>query len=384
MKGKGKSKIPGKIPVLIIALIAVAIVVVLFWPSGGKPPISIPYPPTWFYGEDEDTWPTLPWLHTEDNRIVAENGDTVVLRGVAIEDPWRFYNYEEELRTVVFQTISEVWHANAIRVPVYPAYWETHPELFTDYYDHVIRACHKYGMYVILDWHGIGNVISGETTADGLRWGCKTDLPKTEAAWHQIAERYKDNSWVIYDLFNEPTDDSGRLTHLSWADWKSVAEDLIDIIRSHNPKALIMVSSYRHASDLRPIPSDPVDRENVIYGAHVYPVVEWGIIRSENKEEVWMLLDTYMGVATENYPVMMSEWGFDPYGAYYVDYPFLQGTKEDFGDAVMEWLQIKDMSWTGWIWSASWVPPMISGWYAENYPVNDFGQLIMDALAAPP
>lgn len=389
MKGKSppksKTSKKSKAPLAIIGLLIVGVAVVLLLPTDGNGVdntngITLAPPWTWFAGEDESTWPTMSWLHTEDNRIVDENDNTVLLRGVAIADPWRFYNYEEELRPQVFQTIAEVWGANVIRVPIYPSHWEAHPALFSDYYDHVIRAAHKYGLYVILDWHGIGNVISGETTADGARWGCLTDLPTTETAWDYIAERYKDKSWVIYDLFNEPTDDSGRLTTLTWDDWKSVAENLIDIIRSHNSKALVMVSGYRHGSDLRPIPSNPVNRENIIYGGHVYPVVEWGLLKNNNENLVWQLLDEYIGIAAENYPVMMSEWGYLPYE--HPDYLQLLGTKANFGDPVMNWLDNKNLTWTGWIWSVNWFPPMITGWYDFNYPPNEFGQLILDALSA--
>ena len=31
---------------------------------------------------------SLPWLHVEGNQIVYENGSKVILRGVAIEDPY--------------------------------------------------------------------------------------------------------------------------------------------------------------------------------------------------------------------------------------------------------------------------------------------------------
>lgn len=365
-----------RVPLAVIGFLTAAIVVVLLLPTGPsgdgfQTELSMPH--TWFSeNEDESTWPSMPWLHAEENRIVDEYGNMVVLRGVNVEDPWRFYNSEQALKLEVFRTLSEVWHVNVIRLPLYPMYWEMYSEnLLSEFYDPVIMACHKYGMYVILEWHGVGNPLTGQT-AD-LFWGQDARLELAENAWPVLAERYKDNSWVLYDVFNEPL-------WISWDNWKPVAENLIDIIRSHNPRALIVVPGVNCSADLRAVATDPVSRDNIIYAAHIYPDTAGIVFRSENKEVMWRRLETYVGFVAENYPLIVSEWGYDSTGEY-PNFPSLQASRGNYADHLLEWLHEKKLSWAGWVWSASWAVPMIEDW--NTYAPTEFGQLVKDALGAP-
>ncbi len=305
----------------------------------------------------------LPWLHVEGNRIVDENGSEVILRGVAIEDPYFVDHVAHHFLEADFEELSANWQADVVRVPIHPDLWEYDPDYIEKYLDPIVSWGRKYGMYILLGWHAHGNAITGEV--EHPTWGrdypwhgnpYNPDLNLAITFWHEVAERYKDDSWVIYSVFNEPS-------YISWNDWRPIAEQLIDVVRSHNPKALILVSGVQWAYDLRGVADDPVQRDNIAYEPHLYPgqLIGYG---------PW---DEYFGFLSEDYPLFVGEWGFEP-GS---ENKGLDSTSEDFGVPLLKYMDEKGACWTAWCWSPSWMPRMLQNW---DYDITEFGQLVKNAL----
>lgn len=316
----------------------------------------------------------LPWLRVEGNRIVDEDGSVRILRGVNIADPY-FLVWENHFTEADFAELSKNWNVEIIRIPVHPGLWKKDPDYITNYLDPLVSWSKKYGMYILIEWHGIGDPVTGETYHPPWEhyspwYGNPYDsCPNlTASAWHMIAERYKDKSWVLYDIFNEPVGIIwGRPvgSALIWNEWRPVAENLIDIIRSHNPKALIFVGGVRWAGDLRNIKLNPIRRENIVYASHVYP----NFPRREDWEEYW-------GYLTMTHPVFVSEWGYDPKRPekHYF------GTRQAYGEPLLDYMENKVAGWTAWVWHPTWGPPMFKQW--ENYEPTEFGEFVKAALTA--
>jgi len=67
-------------------------------------------------------------------------------------------------------------------------------------------------MYILLGWHAHGNPLTGEV--EQPTWGkdhpwhgnpYNPDLNLAISFWHEVSERYRDDSWVIYSIFDEPS-----------------------------------------------------------------------------------------------------------------------------------------------------------------------------------
>jgi len=301
----------------------------------------------------------LPWLRVEKNQIVAESGAPIILRGVAIEDPG--YTIGRGLKEKDFIELTENWNVNVIRVPIHPDLWQQNPQYTERYLDKIVSWGRKYHAYVLLGWHAHGNPVTGEVEDVEYSYPYKSnpynpDFDLAVQFWNKTAERYKDSSWVIYSIFNEPA-------YMSWGEWKPIAEQLIDVVKFHNPKALVLVSGVEWGYDLHDAGKNPIQRGNVVYEVHPYP-------GQTAQHGPW---DEYFGYLSEKYPVFAGEWGFEPNS----QYENLNATSENYGEPLMEYMKNYGMSWAAWVWSPEWGPPMLKNW---NYEPTEFGQLVKNEL----
>ena len=87
--------------------------------------------------------------------------------------------------------------------------------------DWLIEVCEKYGIYIILDMHGApGGQSKNHSTGKAGRnelYEVKEKMDTCVELWTTIAERYKDNEVIaVYDLLNEPQNNSGYTGDYSW------------------------------------------------------------------------------------------------------------------------------------------------------------------------
>ena len=111
----------------------------------------------------------------------------------------------------------------------------------------VVDAAIENGVYAIIDWH-----------SHGLRTEEAKDFFK------KMATRYKGVPNVIYEIFNEPVEDS-------WADVKAYSIEVIKVIRSIEPDAVILVGSPHWDQDIHIAADDPITGyDNLMYTLHFY------------------------------------------------------------------------------------------------------------------
>jgi endoglucanase len=176
---------------------------------------------------------TLPKIKVEGKDIVTESGEVIILKGVSFSDPDKLEK-NKQWNKRYFQEAKN-WGCNIVRFAVHPTAlnqrgWEAYFKLVDD----GVKWAEELEMYVIIDWHSIGN-LNTEKFSNKMY---NTSMAETVKFWQTVAKRYKGNSTVaVYELFNEPTNEGGKLGELSWGTWKPTLEKLIDeIAKTDNEK----------------------------------------------------------------------------------------------------------------------------------------------------
>ena len=150
-------------------------------------------------------------------QLCDQNGQPVVLRGVSFgwHNIWpRFYN-----KGAVKELATE-WNASVVRVAmgiqIEDNYLEN-PEFAKQCIETVVEAAIKQGIYVIMDWHA-----HKMHTEEARQW------------FGYFAQKYGKYPNIIYELFNEPVNDS-------WESLKEYAVVLINEIRKYDPNNVILM-----------------------------------------------------------------------------------------------------------------------------------------------
>lgn len=282
------------------------------------------------------------------NKFVTTKGDILLFRGLDASDPFKLKK-DGHWNKAYFQEIKN-WGANIVRLPVHPIHWRAVGKTeYVKLLNQGVQWAKEVGLYVIIDWHSIGNLRS-ELFQDPMY---ETTRKETFEFWQLMALQYKDNTTVaFFELFNEPTTYRGQLGTCTWAQWKELMEELIVIIRARNAKAIPLVAGFNWAYDLTEVATNPIQADSIAYVSHPYPMK-----REKPWEEQWT---KDWGYVAKKYPVFLTEIGFcgaDERGAHV---PVI--SDESYGDAITSYCNQHAISYSVWVFDPQWAPMLIEDW----------------------
>jgi hypothetical protein len=314
-------------------------------------------------------------LHVEGNKIKDPNGDTVVLRGLSMNDLGATYYYYgvETLIDRITNTSdtngnSPGWYPNILRIPVCPhdsALYGYSPLTFEPNFDPndandsntinneefytllrtAVDYCAEKQLYAIIDWHHMANTYD--------------KVAETNVFWGYIAPRCANDTHVLFELFNEP-ENPGATEDLRWESCRDDMQTWVDIIRASAPHNLILVGSPQYDQILGPIVYNPIVDDNVVYVCHLYPY-HW-----LSGSHDWYI--NHITTCAEQYPVICTEWGFTDDSDYYSSdgsNHYFEGNITNYGQPLKDFFEEYGISFTAWVLSNSdgWNPPMFySNW----------------------
>jgi endoglucanase len=281
------------------------------------------------------------------NQFMA-GGKPIIFHGMSSSDPEKL-SRDQHWNKEYFDVMRS-WGANLVRFPVHPAAWQKlGKERYIALLDEGIKFAGDAGMYVIIDWHSIGNLKTEKFQSDMYN----TTTKETMEFWNIMSKQYKDNTTVaFFELFNEPTTYGGKLGDCTWAEWKQINEDMIKVIRQNGAETVPLVAGFNWAYDLTPVANDPVNAEGIGYVSHPYPMK-----RPKPWEEKWT---ADWGFAAKKYPVILTEIGFcgqDDRGAHV---PVI--SDESYGDAITRYTKENNISYVVWVFDPQWAPMLIDNW----------------------
>ena len=230
-------------------------------------------------------------LHVKGTQLTDAHDNPVVLRGMSFG--WhcfwpRFYN------AGAVQWLATDWNANVIRAamgiePGDSSYLKR-PEWSIEKIKAVVDAAIQQDVYVIIDWH-CHNI----------------KLEEAKAFFTQMATQYGKYPHVIYELFNEPDQES-------WADVKAYSIELIKTIRAIDPDNIILVGSPHWDQDVHLAADDPITGfGNIMYTLHFYAATHHQYLRDRgtyalNKKLPLFISESAGMEASGDGPINDKEW----------------------------------------------------------------------------
>jgi endoglucanase len=289
------------------------------------------------------------------NQFVTGDGKPIVFRGLDTSDPDKLERNEQWNKA--YFAAAKSWGANVVRFPVHPAAWHIRgQDNYLKLLDQGVGLAREQGLYVIIDWHSMGNLCS-ELFAPGYSelyppTLYNTTKQETLDFWSTMARHYAGNNTVaFFELFNEPAL-GGKMGECTWAQWKELMEQVIATIRANGGTAIPLVAGFNYGYDLTPVANAPIKAGGIGYVSHPYPMK-----RKAPWEEQWT---KDWGFVADKYPVFATEVGFCSADDKKAHIPVIGD--ESYGDALTSYCAKKGISYSVWCFDPHWAPPLIEDW----------------------
>ncbi len=308
-------------------------------------------------------------LHVVGNQLEDGSGRVIVLHGVdrmgteyqctksATNAPTDFDGPVDQA------TVSNMlaWGINSVRVPLnedcwlgingFPANNHTAAQYQSDIVTWV-NLLNANGLVVILDLHWNN---SGTNQATGQQ--PMTDLDHAPAFWTSVANTFKNNSSVVFDLYNEPHD-------ISWSCWLNGStapqsgacsgvgfavagmQTLVNTVRATGATNVLLLGGLAWSNDLSQWlanrPTDP--QNNLAASVHIYN------FNACSNSGCW---DSQIAPVAAQVPVVAGEIGENDCASGFIN-------------TLMSWFDSHGISYLAWTWTATGncggTPALISDW----------------------
>jgi hypothetical protein len=293
-------------------------------------------------------------LRARGNELVDPAGRTVRLRGLMPPDP--AHMDARKLFNRDFYVGLHDTGANVVRVAVHPERWVRDGDYLWRHLDPIVAWAGEMGMYAIVDWHYIGNIVSG--AGEEMPDVAREPRELTLEFWQATAAYFRDTPNVIFEIWNEPAGG------ISAEDWQRSATEIVQTIRAQGARQLVIVGGVEYSRDLSWVPTNPLPDDNTAYAAHIYPA---------HPASGW---DGWFGNTSTEYPVIVTEWGFmDENRAGGPAY--LGGSAASYGTPFLAYLDRHDIGWVACWYDDQWLPPMFAAGWRE---ATVYGAFVLAAL----
>ncbi|MFF3212708.1 cellulase family glycosylhydrolase [Streptomyces sp. NPDC002886] len=248
------------------------------------------------------------------------------------------------------------WKANTVRIPLNEECWlgadTIKPEYrganYSDAVKGLVDRVLAHGMTPVVELHWTYGQYTGNSSgcAD-VHASCQKPMPDAQyspAFWTSVANTFKNDRRVVFDLFNEPYPDRATpTTAQAWTCWRDggtcpgigyeVAgmQDLVDAVRATGARNLVLVPGIAYSNDLSQwlahSPTDPTG--NLAAAWHVYN------FNTCSSEACW---DSTLAPVAARVPLVAGEIGENT-------------CAHAFVDRVMKWFDDRSLSYLGWTWN---------------------------------
>jgi endoglucanase len=309
-----------------------------------------------------------PGYHVVNNQVLDKNGAVHYFHGVA-RPSLEWSAGGENISRADFARMVE-WKANVARIALNQDFWlfGSSPKTYQATVVQAVEWAKQAGLDVILDlhWSDCGD---NRTYAAAQQ---KMADANSIAFWKSVAEFYKDDGRVLFELYNEPHDiawdvwlNGGSATcqdaTKNWVPYQAVGmQQLYDAVRSTGAQNIVIAGGLDWAYDLSGVATYRIQGENIMYATHPYSKGNWKPVSG---------FDAKWGFLTATAPVIISEFGDN-----------VAECTTDYTAGVIAYADRVGASWTGWAWypGGCTFPSVILDWTGTP---SEMGQVVKDALA---
>lgn len=275
--------------------------------------------------------------HVVGNQIIDGNGNPILLRGVQIPSEFNLGwkgggNITQALGPNVLTAIHS-WGANVLRLPV--GAYEYQQAGYMAALDTVVQNANNQGLYIIFANFEDAQAMGGNSVLDqqGL------------AFWTFMAQHYKTNPMVMFDLLNEPKNSS-------YAEWLNGAggvvgmQQIVNAIRAQGAQQIVVAEWIDQGTAGFAGFTSFINDPNIMYSMHMY-------FKAPNLRTTagW---DSNFGNIAGTHPVLIGEWALLPNARYPA---FCQGLDAASGTQMVNnfltYMEQHRVHWTAWAFNQS-------------------------------
>ena len=340
---------------------------------------------------------SAPQLHVSGNKLVDASGNTVVLHGVdrsgteyeCVQGNGIFDGPNDQASITAIKSWGPV---NAVRVPLNEACWNAESYVNSAYAGaNYINAIESYvsllnsnGIVAILDLHWTDGTYTGPSSGcSSAEATCQKPMPDAAEAipfWTSVANTFKGNDAVIFDLFNEPyasrADNSN--TAEGWQCWETGSpctgisypvagmQQMINAVRSTGANNVLMLGGEEYSNDLTDwLQYEPTDPDhNLVASWHSYN------FNTCSTQSCWM---SEVAPVAASVPVVAGEIGENDCAGTYIT-------------PLTTWMESEGISFLAWAWNADFAcssgPGLITDYTGTPTAYGAAYKAILQALPA--
>lgn len=261
-------------------------------------------------------------LHTSGNRIIDGTGHPLTLRGFNRVGMQGGPVYSVPTSHEVAQ--AKLWGANVIRLAVGEQKWPGLPQnschvdpTYPSQVDKAVNLITGMHMYVVLELHWVTIAACGPANSYPMP-DCNVGACNALAFWTAVANRYKSNPLVGFDVFNEPHDVSEAVWRNGGAaSWHGVnytaagMQQMYNSVRATGASNLVFVTGLQWGNVFPP--HGPISGNNIVYSVHSYTCPgappPHCITPSPQAYDGSYFLKHWV-TPGKSYPVFVAEWGW--------------------------------------------------------------------------
>ena len=311
-----------------------------------------------------------PQLHVSGNKLLDASGNTVTLHGInrsgteysCVQGNGVFDGEVDQAAVTAMKS----WKVNAVRVPLNEACWNGESYVpasgsGTTYINAIkswVSLLNSNGLDVILDLHWTDGDYTGNASAASTCVSnhgteseafCQKPMPDAAQAipfWTSVANTFKGNNSVLFDLFNEPfaSRADNNNTAEGWQCWLTGSpctgipfqvagmQSMVNAVRGTGATNVIMLGGEEFSNDLTSLlanlPTDP--QHNLVASWHSYN------FNTCSNQSCWT---SQIQPVAAQVPVVTGEMGENDCAGGYIN-------------QLMPFLDSIGVSYLGWAWNA--------------------------------
>ena len=297
-----------------------------------------------------------PTISVSGNHLVDSSGNVLQLRGVnrsgaeyACAEGWGIWDGPTDDDTSIASMLT--WKINAVRIPLNEDCWLAINGINaqysgTNYINAVVDYVNRLNAHGIIAMPNLHFSAPGTTVPDGQ--SPMPDRDHSNAFWTSVANTFKNNHSVLFDLFNEPYPDNNQDTTAAWTcvlnggtcagvSFPAAGmQEMVNAVRATGATQPLLIGGPQYAGVVdhwtQYKPSDP--QNQLVASIHIYGLPLDSPCRLQT---CWDATMAPLAAAT---PIVIGEFGDTD-------------CTSNFSPPLMTWADAHGVSYTAWAWNTA-------------------------------